>query len=189
MTVITRTVLLSLTIVGALAAVAAARAGDPGPLRVVAEVDYSRYAGRWYEVARLPNKFEDKCVGNITATYAPRSDGRIDVTNRCLERGNKVNVATGVARRVKGQPPSVLEVRFAPAWLSILPMVWGDYRVIALAGDYRHAVVGSEDRKYLWVLSRTPTLDESVYLRLLDEAKAQGFDTSRVIKPRQGIPE
>ena len=99
MNTVSRTVLLTIGIVAALGALVDAGQSAPARLRVVAEVDYTRYAGRWYEVARLPNRFEDKCIGNITATYAPRNDGRIDVTNRCLETGNKVNVAKGVARR------------------------------------------------------------------------------------------
>jgi apolipoprotein D and lipocalin family protein len=189
MNTVTRTVVLTLGLIAAVGAPPNARQSAPAPLRVVAEVDYTRYAGRWYEIARLPNRFEDKCIGNITATYAPRNDGRIDVTNRCLETGNKVNVAKGVARRVQGQPTSVLQVRFAPAWLSFLSAVWGDYRIISLAPDYSHTVVGSEDRKYLWVLARTPALDESTYRTLLSNAKAQGFDVSRIIKPRHGIPE
>ena len=85
------------------------------PLRVVADVNYERYAGTWYEIARLPNRFQRVCASDVTATYAPRPDGRIAVTNRCRESDGDVREATGVARRVKGQPPSVLEVRFAPA--------------------------------------------------------------------------
>ena len=180
--------LLTLITVTTLSPNVAAEADDP-PLRVAGEVDYTRYAGRWYEIARLPNRFEDDCVGNITATYSLRADGRLDVTNRCLQAGKKVNVATGVARRVKDAPPSVLEVRFAPAWLSILPMVWGDYRIMVLAPDYTHALIGSSDRKYLWVLARTPKLEAGTLRSLLDVAKSQGFDVSKIIEPPQGLPE
>ena len=183
-----RNILLTLIALAILTADVPAEADDP-PLRVVADVDYARYAGRWYEVARLPNRFEDACIGNITATYSVRADGRIDVTNRCLEAEKKVNVAKGIARRVKDEPPSVLQVRFAPAWLSILPMVWGDYRIMALAPDYGHALIGSSDRKYLWVLARTPKLDAATLRSLLEVAKAQGFDVSKIIEPPQGLPE
>lgn len=184
-----RALLLSAAGVAAVIATVSATQPDRPPLRVVAEVDYARYAGRWYEIARLPNRFEKNCLGNITATYAMRPDGRIDVTNRCLEEGGRVNVAKGIARRAKGEPPSVLEVRFAPRWLSFLPMVWGDYRIIALAPDYTHTLIGSSNREYLWVLARSPRLDPAVYRTLLDAAKAQGFETSRMIEVRHELRE
>ena len=160
---------------------AAAAASSP-PLRVVPQLDLQRYTGTWYEVARLPNRFEQKCARGVTATYALRDDGRLAVTNRCLDTEGGVREAAGIARRVADQPPSVLEVRFAPAFLSWIPAVWGDYRVIELAAGYEHAVVGTEDRKYLWVLSRTPEMGPDVLEALLERAKAQGFAVDDVIR-------
>jgi len=158
------------------------------PLRVVPDVDLARYAGTWYEIARLPNRFQAKCAGEVVAAYAPQPDGRVTVTNRCRTTTGETTVATGIARRVDGQPPSVLEVRFAPAFLSFLPAVWGDYQIIALGQDYDHAVVGTPDRAYLWVLSRTPRMDPALYRRLLDQAKGQGFDVAKVTETRQQPP-
>jgi apolipoprotein D and lipocalin family protein len=155
------------------------------PLQVVPEIDYQKYAGKWFEIARLPNRFEEDCVANVTAEYTPRPDGRITVVNRCEEADGGINVAEGVARREDGAPPSVLEVRFAPAFLSLLPMVWGDYRIIELDPDYRYAVVGSDDREYLWVLSRTPHLDDATYDAAVAAARSQGFDVSRLIRTKQ----
>jgi apolipoprotein D and lipocalin family protein len=155
------------------------------PLRVVPDVDLTRYAGTWYEIARLPNRFQAKCAGEVVAAYELQSDGRIVVTNRCRTTTGDVTVATGIARRVDGRPASVLEVRFAPAFLSFLPAVWGDYQIIALGRDYDHAVVGTPDRSYLWVLSRTPRMDADLYRRLLDGAKAQGFDVAKIVETRQ----
>ena len=158
---------------------------DPAPLRVVPELDYKRYAGTWYEIARLPNRFEKKCVGNVTANYTLRSDGRVTVTNRCKEANGNISEATGVARRVEGRPTSVLQVRFAPAFLSFLSKVWGDYQVIELGPQYDYSVVGSPDRKYLWILARKPRLDPALYQSLVDRAKAEGFDTSTLIQTPQ----
>ncbi|HEY0875543.1 MAG TPA: lipocalin family protein [Vicinamibacterales bacterium] len=158
--------------------------GKEKPLRVAPDVDLERYTGKWFEIARLPNEFQDECASDVSAVYALRSDGRIDVTNRCLEPDGSVKEAKGVARRVDGQPPSILEVRFAPGWLSFLPNVWGDYQIIQLDPEYRHVLVGSPDRKYLWILARTPQLDESVYQSLLDAANAQGFDTSTMMRTK-----
>jgi apolipoprotein D and lipocalin family protein len=157
------------------------------PLRVVASVDLPRYAGLWYEVARLPNRFEEKCAGDVTAEYTLGEKGRIRVVNRCRKRDGKMAEAVGEARLAdRGGPNSRLKVRFAPAFLSFLPAVWGDYQIIDLAPDYSHAVVGAPDRKYLWVLSRNPRMDEAAYLRLLESARSQGFDVSRMIRTRHG---
>jgi apolipoprotein D and lipocalin family protein len=155
------------------------------PLRVVPTIDLTRYAGTWYEIARLPNRFQEKCAGEVAASYALRPDGRITVSNRCRTAEGETTMASGVARRVDGKPPSMLEVRFAPAFLSFLPAVWGDYQVIALGADYDHAMVGTPDRAYLWVLSRTPQMDPALYRWLLDDARSQGFDISKVVETRQ----
>ena len=157
----------------------------PAPLRVVPAVDLQRYAGTWYEVARLPNRFQTKCAGEVEARYQPRPDGRITVVNRCRTASGEATEAKGVARRVAGQPPSILQVRFAPAFLSFLSSVWGDYQIIALGDAYDHAMVGTPDRAYLWILSRTPQMDPAPYQRLLDAATAQGFDAAKVVPTRQ----
>ena len=153
----------------------------PGALRVVPDLDYQRYAGTWYEIARLPNRFQRECVSDVVATYALRSDGRIAVTNRCRQSDGKIKEANGAARRVDGQPPSVLKVRFAPALLSFLPAVWGDYQIIELGAEYDYAVVGTPDRSYLWILARRPEIDPELRRRIVDNARTQGFDVSALI--------
>lgn len=152
------------------------------PLVVVPNLDLDKYAGRWYEIARFPNSFQDQCAGDVTAEYTPQPDGRIIVTNRCRTGDGKWDDAEGVARRVEGAPPSALEVRFAPAVLSFIPSVWGDYQVMELDESYTYSLVGTPDRKYLWVLARTPSLDEATYRRLLDAAAGQGFDTTKLVR-------
>ena len=157
------------------------------PLRVVPAVDLPRYAGLWYEVARLPNRFEEKCAGDVTAEYTLQGADRLKVVNRCRKGDGKMTEAVGAAKLAdrKGAN-SRLKVRFAPAFLSFLPAVWGDYQIIELAPDYSHAVVGDPSRKYLWFLSRTPRLDEATYRRLTEAARSQGFDVSRLIRTEQG---
>ena len=156
-------------------------------LRVVPSLDLPRYAGLWYEVARLPNRFEEKCAGDVTAEYTLKEKGRIRVVNRCRKRDGKLTEAVGEAKRAdRSGPNSKLKVRFAPGLLSFLPFVWGDYQIIELAPDYTYAVVGAPDRKYLWVLARNPRMDEATYLRLLDAARSQGFDVSRMIRTQHG---
>lgn len=158
---------------------------DERPLQVVESVDLKRYAGRWYEIARLPNRFEKDCAGDITADYAHRPDGKIDVVNRCRKTNGTPEVVKGVARVKDTATNAKLEVRFAPGFLSFLPQVWGDYQIIGLATDYSYVVVGDPPRKYLWVLARTPQLDTATYKRAIESAKVQGFDVSRLIKTMQ----
>ena len=164
-----------------LAAPLPARAQDAdAPPATVSSVDLDRYAGRWYEVARFPNRFQKQCVGDVVAEYTPREDGRIEVVNRCRRADGTVDVARGVARPASDDGSNAkLEVRFAPAWLSFLP-VWGDYWVIALAPDYSHAVVGDRDREYLWLLSRTPVVSDDLFVEMKGKAAEQGYGVSKL---------
>ena len=152
-------------------------------LKTVSKVDLQKYSGVWYEIARLPNKFQVECAGDVSAEYTLREDGNIKVVNRCRAAG-KPKEAEGVARvsDEDNGSNSILEVRFAPAILSFLHSVWGDYRIIALDEKYSYALVGSSDRKYLWILSRTKTLDDNVYNRLLATAADQGFTVKKIIR-------
>jgi apolipoprotein D and lipocalin family protein len=148
-------------------------------LTTVRDLDVSRYLGTWHQIALIPNWFQRVCVGDTHARYALREDGNIEVVNRCRKADGSQAEAVGVARRnQKFNDPAILQVRFAPAWLSFVPFVWGDYWVIALADDYRAALVGAPNRKYLWILSRETALDDAEYQRLVAIAKAQGFDVS-----------
>jgi apolipoprotein D and lipocalin family protein len=157
------------------------------PLRVVPSVDLARYTGRWYEIARLPNRFEEKCASDVTAEYALLETGRLKVVNQCRKKDGSMTRAEGSARLAdKGGANSRLKVRFAPGFLSFLPFVWGDYQIMELAPDYSYALVGEPSRKYLWILSRTPQMDEGTYRQLTEAAAAQGFDVSRLIRIKQG---
>jgi apolipoprotein D and lipocalin family protein len=175
---------------GALAALAlAAPLAVPNqPLRVVDALDLSKYAGRWYEVARFPNRFQDQCASDVVAHYSVRTDGRIDVVNQCRTASGTVDEARGIARKAgDGSSNARLEVRFAPAILSFLGSVWGDYWVIGLGPDYTWAVVGTPKRDYLWFLSRTPQMSDVSYARAIEIARGNGFDVSKLVKtPNSG---
>jgi apolipoprotein D and lipocalin family protein len=164
--------LLVAGIAAPIALLRAARSEGPPPA-VEPNVDLARYAGRWYEIARLPNWFERNCTGEITATYTLRSDGRIDVLNQC---GSKS--ARAVARPASRHGPNTkLEVTF----------FWpfsGDYWILALDPDYRWALIGEPRRKYLWILARDRQLDPAVYESILSHARGQGYDLSRLIRNR-----
>ncbi len=166
-------------------AVLAGSSQTPAAIRTVPRVDLNRYLGDWYEIARLPNRFQTSCFGNVRATYASAADGRLEVTNQCSRQNGEVIEAKGVAKVVDTESSARLKVRFAPALLSFLPMVWGDYWILGLADDYSWAVVGSPDRKYLWILSRTPTMDAAQYGKAISVAKMNGFDIDGLVRTSQ----
>jgi apolipoprotein D and lipocalin family protein len=171
----------------AIAAPLAVAAANP-PLRVVDSLDLSKYAGRWYETARFPNRFQDQCASDVVAHYTLRTDGRIDVVNQCRTASGTVDQARGIARKAgDGSSNARLQVRFAPAILSLFGAVWGDYWVIGLGPDYTWAVVGTPKRDYLWLLSRTPAMSEVSYARAVEIARGNGFDVSKLVKtPNSG---
>jgi apolipoprotein D and lipocalin family protein len=147
-------------------------------------VDVDRYIGNWFEIARFPNSFQNECVGDVTASYVQRSDGRLDVINRCRTESGPIE-ARGVARIVDSETRARLQVRFAPAVLSLLPFVWGDYWILGLGHDYSWVLVGSPDRANLWILARTPALDWERYTLALATASANGFPVERLILTSQ----
>jgi apolipoprotein D and lipocalin family protein len=147
-------------------------------------VDLDRYVGDWFEIARFPNRFQRSCTGDVRATYTRRPDGRIDVVNRCRATDGRIIEAQGIARVIDVRTSAKLKVRFAPAVLSFLPFVWGDYWIVGLADDYSWAVVGSPDRAYLWILARTSTLETGRLDAARAAARATGFDTDRLAMTR-----
>lgn len=151
----------------------------------IASIDVPRYMGTWYEVAKYPNIFQRRCARNTRAQYTPQADGTVQVLNRCVtESGEEIN-ALGLARQIGANTSPKLKVRFAPAWLGWLPLVWGDYWVIDLDDNYQLAAVSEPSREYLWVLSRTPTVDANAYNALLKRLSAQGFDLSKLERSPQ----
>lgn len=149
-------------------------------LSTVKEVDIQKYAGQWYEIARLPNSFE-KGLGCVTATYTLKKNGKIEVLNqgRSIKKPGKKSTAKGTAWVPDAAYPGRLKVSFF--W----PFA-GNYYIISLDQDYNYALVGDPSRKYLWVLSRSKALDNTIYTELLDIAKVNGFDIDKVIKVNQG---
>lgn len=151
-----------------------------GALRPISSLNVGRYMGSWFEIAKYPNRFQKKCTGGATADYSLMPDGKVQVMNRCRVAGGDLVEALGVARQLGPGTSPKLEVRFAPAWLSFLPFVWGDYWVIELDNDYQLAAVSEPKREYLWILSRTPQVDSVRYGALLNKLREKGFDPERL---------
>ncbi len=147
------------------------------------DLDLDKYAGTWFEQARLPNRFQKDCIGEVRADYTLKPNNRLEVVNQCKARDGSVKTAGGEGRlnpSFAPPDPARLEIRFAPQWTSWIPMVWGDYWIIRVAGDYNHSLVGTPDRKYLWVLSRQRTADAASVQALLDYAATLGFATDDI---------
>lgn len=141
-------------------------------LSTVSYVDLNRYSGTWYELASYPQYFEKGCI-NVKATYTPR-DGYIEVYNQSIKKGKPNNIK-GKAFVVENSGNAKLKVQF----------FWpfkGDYWIIDLAEDYSWAVVSNPSRTTLWILSRTPKMDETLYNKLIRKLVDNGFDKSKIVK-------
>lgn len=155
------------------------------PVNTVAALDVPRYMGTWYEIAKFPNRFQAQCSANTRARYLTQADGSVQVLNSCVTSNGTTIDALGLAKQIGGSTSPKLQVRFAPAWLSWLPMVWGDYWVIDLDTDYQLAAVSDAKREYLWVLARTPQINPKAYDALMERLKAQHFDVQKLERTPQ----
>lgn len=170
---------IALALLAWLALMSAAQA-QLAPLQTVPSVDVPRYMGTWHEIAKYPNWFQKKCVSSTQATYSLQADGRVQVLNRCKTDKGEWSEALGAARQMGGPTSAQLKVRFAPEWLSFIPLVWGDYWIIDLDPDYQWVVVSEPKREYLWILSRTPQMPAATYQSLLGKLNTLGFDLKRI---------
>ena len=157
----------------------AGAAKSDSPLTVVDVVDLNRYLGMWYEIASYPSWFQKGCTAS-TAEYSLLSDGKIQVINRCHKDSleGPLKVSKGKAEVVDAATNAKLKVWF----------FWpfkGNYWIIDLSPDYQWAVVGEPSRKYLWILSRTPTMDEAVYQEILERLPQKGYDPAGLRKTAQ----
>ncbi|MBE9591617.1 lipocalin family protein [Moraxella sp. K127] len=153
----------------------------------VSQIRLDDYLGKWYEIGRLPMSFQDKCTHNVTATYSLKDNGKINVLNACATKDGMASV-NGEAYATD-ETNAKLRVSFLPSFLKKLPIGKANYWVLAsdqdTSGRYTSALVGTPNHKYLWVLSRTPTLDDATYERYLGIAKQNGYELSKFTKTPQ----
>jgi apolipoprotein D and lipocalin family protein len=150
------------------------------PLDVVERVEVERYMGKWYEIARYPNFFQASDCMATTAEYTLLDNGRVRVENRC-RRGSfdgREDSIVGTARVVDTETNAKLKVQFFPPFE-------GDYWIIGLDADYQWAVVGEPSRNFLWILSRTPTMDEAVYAEITAGLPDLDYDPNRLMLTAQ----
>ena len=154
-------------------------------LTTIGSLDVSRYIGIWYEIVKYPNSFQRKCASDTTAEYSIQQDGNVQVINCCRKADGDTTEAVGAARQIGDKNSPKLQVRFAPTWLSFIPAVWGDYWVIDLDSAYRLAAVSEPKREYLWLVSRTPKVEQAKYDALLVRLAGMGFDLGRLEVSKQ----
>ena len=143
-------------------------------LKTVEHVDVARYMGKWYEIAKFPQRFEKGLVG-ITATYSLLPNGKVRVLN-----GGYDGDLNGRSRQAKGKAWVVDTSTNAKLKVSFFWPFAADYWIIELGDDYEYAVIGEASRKYLWILSRTPRMDGNLYTGLLKRLEEKGYDISRL---------
>lgn len=142
----------------------------------VDSVDLEKYAGTWHEIGRLPMYFQRNCASDVTANYTEKTDGSgIIVTNKCLDKEGSQIVAAGLAKPAD-TTGSKLKVTFLPSWIRWLPVGRADYWVLARDADYQTALVGTPDKKYLWLLARSPNVTQQTYAKYRQIAQGQGYD-------------
>ena len=150
---------------------------------VVNHVDLSKYAGLWYEIAKIPNRFQKHCVSGTTAQYKIRDDGKIEVINSCIESDGEKDIAEGVAKVVDESTNAKLEVSFVSIFG--INLFWGDYWIIGLDDNYEYAVIGTPTRKYGWILARSPKLDELKLKEAYAVLTSQGYNVSEFEMTKQ----
>jgi apolipoprotein D and lipocalin family protein len=174
----TKSVLIAMTVFLGISMTSFAEAESSGkdfpPVQTVSSVDLTRYQGTWYQIAYIPTFFQKGCEVNVTAKYTVRDDGNVAVENQCFKENGTRKSITGYAYSVDAPANSKLKVKFfwfAPA---------GDYWVMDLGSNYEYAVVGTPNRKYLWILSRAPQMATVQYQSLLKKIEDQHYDLSQI---------
>ncbi|MGQ0666436.1 MAG: lipocalin family protein [Nitrospiraceae bacterium] len=154
-------------------------------LSTVSAVDLVRYAGTWYEIARLPMWFQRHCVES-KAVYTIRAGGTLGVHNECVTRSGEIEAADGIGTVIDGKTNARLTVLF-DNWFARLfgSSREGNYWILDLDSEYQTAVVGTPDRRHLWILARTPQLDEGTYRRLVEVGRRFGYPVGDLIHDRR----
>jgi apolipoprotein D and lipocalin family protein len=167
----------------AAALLAAAGRAAPAGLPVVPQVDLQRYAGKWYEIASLPQRFQEGCTAT-TATYTLRDDGKLGVLNEC-----RLGSPDGEPKRAEGYAKIADPATNAKLRVTFFWPFFGDYWILELGPEYEYSVVGHPSRDYLWILGRSPRLPQATLDGILERAAALGFDIARLRYTEHRAPQ
>ena len=156
-------------------------------IQTVSSVDVKRFTGKWYEIARYPNKFQKKCVGNTTATYTRKADSKIEVINQCVLKDGILGRAEGEASIADTASNAKFEMRFASKYKSFLSTDWDNYWIVDLDENYQYAAASDPKGENLWILSRTPEMKDAIYQNILRRVERLGFNPGRLTKTPQNL--
>ena len=162
-----------------------AMSDEVGNVKTVGYVDLERYMGTWYEIARIPNWFQRKCTGNVSAKYTLNADGTVEVVNSCLVEKGYTNTARGIAKVEDPETNAKLKVSFF-SFLGI-NLFWGNYWILYLDDDYQNAVIGEPMRKYGWILSRKKDLSANELEPIYKTLRENGYDNEEFEPTKQNI--
>ena len=149
--------------------------------QAVNQIEIDQYVGKWYEIAHFPMYFQRNCVSATTANYTLNSDKTLGVLNSCRTKTGETISSTGIAYP-QNAGNSQLKVSFLPAGLRWIPFTKGDYWILRVDPEYKVALVGGPSHKYLWILSRSPQIDEATYQSYLQTARQYGYDVTKLVR-------
>jgi len=153
-------------------------------VQTVSKVDLQQYLGKWFEIARFPQRFQENC-DQAEANYKMGEAGRIIVENRCVDtRNGSIRIVEGDAEVVDSTSNAKLKVSFVPTWMRWTGIGRGDYWIIDLAPDYSYAVVSEPNREYLWILSRTASMNAATFDGIKSKLVSMGYDLHKLIPAR-----
>lgn len=158
---------------------------EVGNVKPVAYVDLERYMGTWYEIARIPNWFQRKCIGNVSAKYTLNADGTVEVENSCLVKKGYTNMARGIAKVEDPETNAKLKVSFV-SFLGI-NLFWGNYWILYIDDDYQNAVIGEPKRKYGWILSRKKKLSDDELEPIYKTLRENGYNNEEFEPTKQSV--
>lgn len=162
--------------------------GNKKEMQVVKGLDLNRYMGRWYEIASFPSRFQPRDGQNTRATYRLNDDGTVHVLNETFSGGKRSYIEGTAYKADPKSDEAKFKVKFyLPPFLPIIPVV-GNYWVLYIDDEYQYALIGEPTRKYLWILCRTPHMQEDIYNLLVQKAVDEGYDVSKLHKTPQTDP-
>lgn len=147
-------------------------------IKPVDSLDLEQYQGKWYEIEKFPNKFEEGCF-NVTADYTLNKKGKVNVLNTCVKSDGTIKTSKGKASVKNKKTNSQLKVSFVPFFKNF-GLFSGDYNVLAIGKNYEYALVGSKSKEFLWILARDPEIPESILKKVRAIAAVNGYDISKL---------
>jgi apolipoprotein D and lipocalin family protein len=145
-------------------------------VQTVSLVDLKRYAGKWFEIARYPGKFQKNCVGNTTVIYTQKTDGQMDASSQCVKKNGTIENTKFEAKIADKTTNAKFDAQNA-----------GDFWIIDLDSDYKYVVLGDPKRENFWILSREPEMKDALYQDILRRAEKMGFNPGKVVKTPQNV--